>query len=86
MVDTILTIATTISLLSLALVMVRFIHGPAVLDRVVAFDTASIIAISMIVLIGHLAQKFIYVDVALVYGLLGFLGVLVVARYYERGL
>jgi len=86
LVDTILTIAMGISLTSLALVMIRFLHGPAVLDRVVAFDTASIITISIIILIAHLVQRFIYVDIALVYGLLGFLGVLVVARYYERGL
>ena len=32
------------------------------------------------------AGRFIYLDVALVYGLLSFLGVLAVARYLEDGL
>ena len=86
MADTLILIAVGIALASVAIALIRFIIGPSVLDRVVAFDAASIISISLIVLLGHLFQKFIYVDVALVYGLLGFLGVLVVARYHERGL
>jgi multicomponent Na+:H+ antiporter subunit F len=40
----------------------------------------------MIALYAHLAGRFIYLDVALVYGVLSFLGVLAVARYLERGL
>ncbi len=86
MADQILMVAVMISLLSIAVILVRFIKGPSVLDRVVAFDTAGIIAISLIVLLAHMAGRFIYVDVALVYGLLSFIGVLVVARYHERGL
>jgi multicomponent Na+:H+ antiporter subunit F len=84
--DQILMVAVLISLLSIGVILIRFIVGPSVLDRVVAFDTAGIIAISVIVLLAHMLDRFIYVDVALVYGLLSFIGVLVVARYHERGL
>ncbi|MBI9108094.1 MAG: sodium:proton antiporter [Spirochaetales bacterium] len=86
MADKILFIAAGISLLSIFIALLRFIKGPSVLDRVVAFDVISIIAISVICILAFLLRRFIYVDVALVYGLLSFLGVLVVARYYERGL
>lgn len=86
MADQILFVAVLISLLSIGLILIRFIIGPSVLDRVVAFDAASIIAISLIVMISHMLERFIYVDIALVYGLLSFIGVLVVARYHERGL
>lgn len=86
MADKIVFISVLISLLSVAIALMRFILGPTVLDRVVAFDAASIIAISIIAVLAHLLQRFIYVDVALVYGLLSFLGVLVIARYHERGL
>lgn len=86
MADKILYLSVLITLLSVAITLVRFIKGPSVLDRIVAFDTASIIAISLIVVLAHMLERFIYVDVALVYGLLSFIGVLVVARYYERGL
>jgi multicomponent Na+:H+ antiporter subunit F len=39
----------------------------------------------VIALLAHVADRFIYLDVALVYGLLSFLGVLAVARYLEKG-
>lgn len=86
MADKLVYISMFISLFSISLILIRFIMGPSVLDRVVAFDTASIIAIAVIAILAHLFERFIYVDVSLVYGLLSFLGVLVVARYHERGL
>ncbi len=86
MADQILMIAVLISLGSIGIILIRFILGPSVLDRVVAFDAAGIIGISLIVLLSHFLERVIYVDVALVYGLLSFIGVLVVARYHERGL
>ncbi|HAK47420.1 MAG TPA: cation:proton antiporter [Spirochaeta sp.] len=86
MADNILLTAAVISLLSIFIALLRFIKGPSVLDRVVAFDVISIIAISVIAILAYMFRRAIYIDVALVYGLLSFLGVLVVARYYERGL
>lgn len=86
MVDNLIFYSIIISLISIALVLVRFLIGPSILDRVVAFDTASIIAIAVIALLAHIFQRFIYLDISLVYGLLSFLGVLVVARYHEKGL
>jgi len=86
LVDKILLAAAIISLLSIFIALIRFIKGPSVLDRVVAFDVISIISISVICILALMLKRFIYVDVALVYGLLSFIGVLVVARYYERGL
>jgi multicomponent Na+:H+ antiporter subunit F len=40
----------------------------------------------MIALYAHIAGRFIYLDVALVYGVLSFLAVVAAARYLERGL
>lgn len=68
------------------LALFRFFRGPSAADRVVAFDVLTIIAITGIVLVAHLENRVIYLDVALVYALLSFLGVIVVARYLERGL
>ena len=86
MVENIIFASMLISLLALSIVFIRFLRGPSVLNRVVAFDVSSIISISVIVILAHLFERFIYVDVAIVYGLLSFLGVLVVARCYEGGL
>lgn len=84
--DIIISIAVAIILVSIAISAVRFFKGPGTVDRVVAFDVTGFIAISLIVIFAHMAQRIIYLDVALVYGLLAFLGVIVVARYIERGL
>ena len=64
----------------------RLILGRTVVDRVVAVDMLTVISISMIALYAHVSGRFIYLDVALVYGVLSFLSVLAVARYLERGL
>ena len=44
------------------------------------------LTISLIVLVAHVAGRFIYVDVAVVYALLSFLGVMAVARCLEQGI
>lgn len=71
---------------ALLLALVRFVKGPSTADRVIAFDVLTIIGISVIALLALLEGRGIYLDVALVYALLSFLGVIVVARYIERGL
>lgn len=65
---------------------IRLIKGESETDRMIAVDQLSIVSMSVIVLDAHVADRFIYVDVAIVYGLLSFLGVLAVARYLDRGL
>jgi multicomponent Na+:H+ antiporter subunit F len=68
------------------LALLRFFTGPSAANRVVAFDVLTIISITGIVFIAIAEQRGIYLDVALVYALLSFLGVIVVARYLEHGL
>lgn len=86
MVNIIFQIATGLIILSLLMTFFRLIKGPTVADRIVALDAMTIISISLIVLIAHFAQRLIYLDVAIVYGLVSFIGVVAFARYLERGL
>lgn len=86
MAETILDVALALIGLSIALGTLRLIKGPTETDRVIAIDLLTIVSLSVIVLEAHFAGRFIYVDVAIVYGLLSFLGVMAVARYLERGL
>jgi multicomponent Na+:H+ antiporter subunit F len=46
----------------------------------------TVVSISLIALYAHVADRSIYLDVALVYGVLSFLAVLAIARFLERGL
>lgn len=63
----------------------RLVKGPFTFDRLIALDAMTIITLSLIVSIAHFVNRFIYIDVALVYGLLSFLGVLAISRYKECG-
>ncbi|HUW06063.1 MAG TPA: monovalent cation/H+ antiporter complex subunit F [Williamwhitmania sp.] len=86
MVNVILTVALFIAILSILLSLIRFIKGPTSADRLVAFDVMTVTSVAIIGLITYLTGRIIYLDVAIVYGLLSFLGVLIVARYFEKGL
>ncbi len=86
MVDFLIVLAAMLAGTAFLLALWRFLVGPSDADRVVAFDTLTIVGISGIVLVAFLEGRGIYLDVALVYALLSFLGVIVVARHLERGL
>ena len=85
MVDFLIYLAAALAGIAFLFALGRFIKGPSAADRVIAFDVLTIIAITGIVLSALVEGRGIYLDVALVYALLSFLGVIVVARYLERG-
>jgi multicomponent Na+:H+ antiporter subunit F len=65
---------------------IRLVLGKTLIDRIVAIDMLTVISISLIALYAQVSGRFVYIDVALVYGLLSFLAVLAIARFLERGL
>jgi multicomponent Na+:H+ antiporter subunit F len=84
--ELILKLAFGLIFIGVALGVIRLVKGETTVDRVIAMDLLTIIAISLIVLVAHVAGRFIYVDVAVVYALLSFLGVMAVARCLEQGI
>ena len=86
MVNTILTIALAIIIISIAITIIRFVVGWTSIDRVIAFDIMTISSIAMIGIIAHLFGRIIYLDIAIVYGLLSFLAVIIIAKYLEKSL
>lgn len=86
MASTIFMIAVGITLVALVLAGVRFAKGPWAIDRTVALDVMTIIATSLIAAFALLSGRRIYLDVGMVYGLVGFVGVVALARYLEGGL
>ena len=86
MANTLFTIAMLIVGLSFLLVTVRFLIGPSVVVSVVALDVLTISSIGLIVLLAHFLDRVIYVDVSIVYAILSFIGVIVIAKYLERSL
>jgi multicomponent Na+:H+ antiporter subunit F len=84
--DTIVTIAAVLIFLAIILSIIRLAIGKTLVDRIVAIDMLTVISISLVALYAHVSGRFIYIDVALVYGLLSFLSVLAIARLLEKGL
>jgi multicomponent Na+:H+ antiporter subunit F len=85
MAETLIYLAAVLAALALLMALARFILGPNPADRVVAFDVMTIVAITGIILAALAEGRGIYLDVALVYALLSFLGVIVIARFLEKG-
>ena len=85
MAEGILIVAAILISLGVLFGVLRLVLGRTVVDRVAAVDMLTVVSISLIALYAHVAGRFIYLDVALVYGVLSFLAVLAVARYLERG-
>ena len=83
--DTIVTVAAVLIGLAIVLAVIRLVIGRTVVDRIVALDMLTVISLSLIALYAHVSGRFIYLDVALVYGLLSFLAVLAIARFLEKG-
>ena len=86
MADTLFNTGALLAVAGIVLALLRLLKGPATVDRVVALDAMTVISISLIVFIGKMAGRVIYLDVALIYGLISFVGVVALARYLERGL
>ena len=86
MADTILLLAGVLIFFAIVFAVLRLIMGHTVVDRIAAVDLLTVISISMIALYAHISGRFVYLDVALVYGVLSFLAVVATARYLERGL
>ncbi len=69
------------TLFAILLSFIRFLIGPHLTDRVVAFDTMGIIAVSLLVVMSVTIKDSIYLDIAFVFALIGFVGTIVFARF-----
>jgi multicomponent Na+:H+ antiporter subunit F len=85
MAEALVTIAAGLMGVAFLLALWRFLVGPTAADRVVSFDVLTIVSVTGIALVALAEGRGIYLDVALIYALLSFLGVIAVARYLERG-
>lgn len=76
-----------VGLLTLALALAgwRLLRGPSLADRILALDTLYINALALLVTLGLAFGHKHYFEVALLIGLLGFIGTVVVAKFLLRG-
>ncbi len=77
-------IALGLVMLAIILATARLILGPSAPDRVVAADTLGVITTAGLVWLASVLDNGIYLDVAIVYAALAFIGVVAIARALER--
>jgi multisubunit Na+/H+ antiporter MnhF subunit len=77
--------ALVLIVLAILFGLIRLLLGPSPADRIVAADTLAVITTAGIVGFAAWFANPVYLDVALVYGTLAFVGVVALARAIEGG-
>ena len=79
-------IVTSLILSLLALIcLYRAIFGPTVIDRIISVGVVGTKTLIILLLIGFLYKRIdMFVDIALVYAILNFIGVLIFAKYFVK--
>jgi multicomponent Na+:H+ antiporter subunit F len=71
--------------LAMILSLYRVVRGPTVVDRLTGLGLIGTKTIVLMVLLGVLTQRVdMFIDITLSYALIGFIGVLVLAKYFEQ--
>ena len=81
-------VATIAVLITMALALVRAFLGPTVYDRVLAVNAFGTKTVLMIAVLGFLAGRPEFLDIALLYALINFIGTIAVlkfVRYADMG-
>lgn len=60
---------------------IEFIKSVSLSTKVVAFDVMSIMAVCLLVLLSITYKNSLYLDIAFVFALIGFLGVIIFSRF-----
>ncbi|MFZ0611401.1 MAG: cation:proton antiporter [Desulfobacterales bacterium] len=76
--------ALVVLLFSIALAFVRLVKGPAAADRIVALDLISFLTVAFIAAYSIYARETSFLDVAIAYALIAFLGTVALARFLMR--
>ena len=76
--------ALAMLLVGMGLVLWRLARGPTAADRVIALDLLSMLVVAFLVTVSIHAQETSYLDVAIAYACIAFLGTVALARYISR--
>lgn len=80
-----ITIAQVLLGAAMLLTLWRLVVGPRAQDRVLSLDALYVVAMLLLVTFGMRAASVVYFEVALLIGLLGFVGTVALAKFLMRG-
>jgi multicomponent Na+:H+ antiporter subunit F len=69
---------------SMIISMIRIVIGPSLGDRLIGLNLVSAQILAIFVLIATKENRVVYLDVAMVYAIFGFVGMLAITRYLEK--
>ena len=72
-------------LIAMGMALTRALLGPTVYDRVMAVNTFGTKTVLLIAVAGYLAERPEFLDLALVYALINFIGTIAVLKFFEFG-
>ena len=72
-------------LVTMVLVLLRAMLGPSVYDRILAVNSFGTKTVLMIAVYGFLTGRPGFLDIALVYAFINFIGTVAVLKYFEYG-
>jgi len=77
--------ATAALVVAMLLALLRALLGPSVYDRVLAINSFGTMTMLMIAVLGFLAGRPDFMDIALLYALINFIGTLAVLKFFRYG-
>ena len=78
-------LATFALLISIILVLLRLYFSQTLFDRVLALNAFGTIAVLLIGVVGFLSERPDFLDIALLYALINFVGTVAVLKYFKYG-
>lgn len=69
---------------AMGLAVFRIVRGPRNADRIIALDLLSILVVAFVALYAVHSNETVFLDVAIAYALVAFLGTVAFARYLEK--
>ena len=76
----------TLVLVGTFFAILRIYLGPTAPDRLVGMSTMTTITTVLLVFLGYFFNRYVYIDIALVYAVLSYIGEVSIARYLEGGI
>ena len=72
-------------LAAMAITLVRALRGPTVYDRVLAVNSFGTLTVVVLALHGFLTERPEFLDIAMLYALINFVGTVAVLKFFEYG-
>lgn len=78
-------VASIATLFIMALALLRALLGPTLFDRILAVNMFGTKTVLLVAVLGVISGQSSFLDIAIVYALINFIGIIAVLRFFEYG-